>query len=167
MDTQITPDLGKTLKLVPDLSNTQKLAVQFGREDTVPGLLKTAISLETLCKSPYFSLLKGYDSIDVLDTATRKHQKQIVDDYLGVLHANRLQEKHLWEAAHRFWLALSAAYLRCIDAAEEQPPASSKLRSRLPLWPRVARVPWRCASNGHRFAMHGSSRKCGPISRAA
>lgn len=119
--------------LEADLSRTQKIAVQFREADTTSGLSKATAWLGSIKKTAGFSMAHRYDSVDLLDTSTRKHQKQIEDDYLALLHANRKQEKLLWETAYGFWSALAAAYIDCIAQAEKDPAAAGKMKSKLPV----------------------------------
>ena len=124
-------DLGKQ---IVDLSQTQKIATQFRDEsDSTRSLLKATVWLESICRTPGFTVAQRFDSVDLLDTSTRKHQKQIGDDYLGLLHANRKQEKLLWETAHGFWTALSAGYLECMEQLHKNPASADKLKAKLPV----------------------------------
>ncbi len=123
-------DMGE--QVIIDLSQTQKIATQFREADTAAALMKATAWLDSIERTSDLSLSQRYDSVDLLDTATRKHQKQIVDDYLALIHANRKQEKLLWETAHGFWVALSAAYLECMAHALSDLPSSSTLKTKLP-----------------------------------
>ncbi|MEQ1773174.1 MAG: hypothetical protein ABL891_05255 [Burkholderiales bacterium] len=126
-------DTADTGKQVVDLSQTQKIATQFREADTTDALLKATVWLDSIAKSRALSLIQRYESIDLLDAATRKQQKQIGDDYLALLHANRRQEKLLWETAQGFWMALSAAYLECMAEALNNPSSAGKLKAKLPI----------------------------------
>jgi hypothetical protein len=121
-------DMGE--KVVVDLSQTQKIAAQFREADTVAALAKAAAMLDSIRKTTGFSLAQRYDSVDLVDTSTRKHQKQIGDDYLGLMQANRRQEKILWETASAYWTALAAAYLECIEQSTNNTAAAAKIKSK-------------------------------------
>ncbi len=120
-------------QVVVDLSQTQKIATQFRDADTTGALVKAAAWLDSIRKTTGFSLAQRYDSIDLLDTSTRKHQKQIGDDYVGLIQANRRQEKLLWETTHGYWVALSAAYLECMAQALKDPASTGKIKAKLPI----------------------------------
>jgi len=119
--------------VVVDLSQTQKIATQFRESATTDALSKAVVWLDAIAKSSGLSPLQRFEAIDLLDNATRKHQKQIDDDYLGLLHANRRQEKILWETTQAFWTALGAAYLECMAQAQNNPSSIGKLKAKLPV----------------------------------
>lgn len=123
-------DMGR---VAVDLSQTQKIAAQFREADTVAALAKATAWLDSIRNTAGFSLAQRYDNIDLIDTATRKHQKQIGDDYLALLQANRRQEKVLWETAFAYWTALGAAYLACIEQATSNAAAAIKVKAKFPL----------------------------------
>ncbi len=114
-----------------DLSQTQKIATQFREADTIAALAKAAAWMDSLRKTTGFTIAQRYDNVDLLDTATRAHQKQIGDNYLLLLQANRRREKELWETAYAFWTALSAVYLQCVEQASADPAAAAKIKAKL------------------------------------
>ena len=120
-------------KMVVDLSQTQKIATQFREADSTSALEKATVWLDSIKKTKGFPLVQRYDSVDLLDTANRKHQKQIGDDYLALMQANRKQEKVLWETAYGYWVALSDAYLGCMAQALKDPASAGKMKARLPV----------------------------------
>ena len=89
--------------------------------------------MESLRKTTGFTIAQRYDNLDLLDTATRAHQKQIGDNYLLLLQANRKREKEIWETAYAIWTALGAVYLQCVEQASADPVATAKIKAKLPL----------------------------------
>lgn len=115
------------------LTKTQELAVQFEGAEASAALIKAANWLATLTKTRSFTLEQRFVSVDLVDTSTRAHQQQIIDDYLALSHARREQEKVLWEAAHGYWEALSTAYADCIAATERDVEGATGLQNRIPV----------------------------------
>ena len=116
-----------------DLSLTQKIAQQFRESDTVLALSKATDWLNTISTTPSSAIEQRFENLDLLDGATRKHQKQISDDYLALTQTNRKQEKLLWDTAQGYWVALSNAYLGCITQVMTQSTGLGKFKNRLPV----------------------------------
>jgi len=115
------------------LPQTQDMAAQFQAVGAAAALSKAAAWLGTLGKTPGASLGQRYVSVDLIDTSTRHHQKQILDDYLALPRTRRAQERMLWVSAHDFWVALSAAYLECMAAVPREPKSAAEMTAKLPV----------------------------------
>lgn len=112
---------------------TQKIVAQIRDNETPRALGQATYWLNSLKQTAGYRLVQRFENINLVDTSTRKHQAQILDDYLAMALNDKKQEKLLWEAAGNFWATLGDAYIACLDLAEQDRDASGSFKSTLPL----------------------------------
>ena len=76
---------------------------------------------------------RRFESLDLLDSAARNHQRKLSQDYLITLRQQKHQEHKLWTAVLNFWRALGEGYIQCIDQQEAGGGGAAAVRKSLPL----------------------------------
>jgi hypothetical protein len=69
--------------------------------------------LRSLSETPALTLARRYALIDLLDAATRRCQRSLLDHYLTLPQQSFVEEKRIWNTATEFWTLLGSAYLDC------------------------------------------------------
>lgn len=116
-----------------DAKQARKIVDGFPANDPWQTLEDTNYWLDSISKTPGFSIERRYENIDLLDMATRKHQEKLLEDYLVLPAADKIQEKRIWKSITDFWKLLGDAYLVCAVQSRESGNVSAAFKANVPL----------------------------------
>src|SRR5262245_12139561 len=102
-------------------------------KDPVKTLEEVAEWLESLNQAGGFALDRRFGSIELLDGAARRHQRELTKEYLSTPRVQKFQENRLWNAEFAFCKQLGEAYLRCLKECLSGFSGASSIRDSLPV----------------------------------
>jgi hypothetical protein len=124
---------GKTDHPLADPQQARQIVEALPAKDAVKTLEEVAEWLESLNETDGFALDRRFESVDLLDGAARRHQRELTKEYLSTPRVQKFQENRLWNAQFGFCIRLGDAYIRCLKECLSGFSGASALRDSLPL----------------------------------
>lgn len=93
----------------------EKLLSELTPADAEQALDEVCGYLESVSKAPDFKPDVRSGVLQALDDYGRKHQDDLIEEYLGAARIHDLKSRERCQKAYEFWAALSAAYVECLD----------------------------------------------------
>jgi hypothetical protein len=110
----------------------RQIVAELPAKDSTKALEEITEWLESLNRADGFKVDRRYESIDLLDGAARRHQRELTDDYLSTPRVQKFQENRLWNAQFNFCKELGDAYVRCIKECVSGFDGASAVQKVLP-----------------------------------
>jgi hypothetical protein len=116
-----------------DPRQAREIVEALPAKDAVKTLEEIAEWLESLNQTDGFAFDRRFESIDLLDGAARRHQRELTKEYLSTPRVRKFQENRLWTAEFAFCTQLGEAYIRCLKECLSGFSGVSAMRDSLPL----------------------------------
>jgi hypothetical protein len=92
----------------------RQIVAELPVKDSTKALEEITEWLESLNRADGFKVDRRYESVDLLDVAARRHQRELTQEYLSTPRVQKFLENRLWNAEFGFCKELGDAYVRCI-----------------------------------------------------
>jgi hypothetical protein len=110
----------------------RQIVAELPAKDSTKALEEITEWLESLNRADGFKVDRRYESVDLLDGAARRHQRELTQEYLSTPRVQKFQESRLWNAEFGFCKELGDAYVRCIKECVSGFDGSSAVQRVLP-----------------------------------
>jgi len=124
---------GKADHPMADPKQARRIVNELPAKDAVKTLEEVAEWLESLNTTDGFALDRRLESVELLDGAARRHQRELTKEYLSTPRVQKFQENRLWNAEFGFCVQLGDAYIRCIKECLSGFSGASAIRESLPV----------------------------------
>lgn len=114
-----------------DSGKLQTLVANLPSEDSAEALQQITKQLVEMHGDEALKLAPRFRNLDLLDGASRPHERSLLLEYLATPRHKKSHEQRLWTSAYGFWRELGEEYQRCFDAAEKSGAAE---KSSLPIF---------------------------------
>jgi len=109
---------------VSENARLQALLANLPADDSAEALQQIARQLEEMRKAGDLKVDQRFRNLDLLDGASRPHERALLVEYLATPRHKKSNEQRLWSAAYGFWRDLGEEYQRCFREAEKNGPAA-------------------------------------------
>jgi len=92
----------------------RQIVAELPARDSTKALEEITEWLESLNRADGFKVDRRYECVDLLDSAARRHQRELTQEYLSTPRVQKFLENRLWNAEFGFCKELGDAYVRCI-----------------------------------------------------
>ena len=116
---------------VADTGRLQALIANLPEAESADALLEIGKQLEEMHRSPDLKVDPHFRNLDLLDGASRQHERALLLEYLATPRHKKSHEQKLWSSASNFWRELGEGYQRCFRESEK---AGAAGRSALPIF---------------------------------
>jgi hypothetical protein len=123
---------GMTGHPLADPRQARQIVEALPAKDAVKTLEEVAEWLESLNQTDGLALDRRFESIELLDGAARRHQRELTKDYLSTPRVQKFQENRLWNAEFSFCMQLGEAYVRCLKESLSGFSGASPIHDSLP-----------------------------------
>ena len=110
-----------------DSSRLQALVANLPEADSADALQEIGKQLEEMHRSTDLKVDPHFRSLDLLDGASRQHERALLLEYLATPRHKKSHEQKLWSSAYNFWRELGEGYQRCFRESEKAGAAKSAL----------------------------------------
>jgi hypothetical protein len=110
----------------------RQVVAELPAKDATKALEEITEWLESLNHADGFKVDRRYESVDLLDGAARRHQREVTQEYLSTPRVQKFQENRLWNAGFGFCRELGEAYIRCIKECVSGSDGASAAQKVLP-----------------------------------
>jgi hypothetical protein len=110
----------------------RQIVAELPVKDSTRALEEITEWLESLNRADGFKVDRRYESVDLLDGAARRHQRELTQEYLSTPRVQKFLENRLWNAEFGFCKELGDAYVRCIKECVSGFDGSSAVQRVLP-----------------------------------
>ena len=114
-----------------DVDQARKLVAQLPAHDCVKALEEATGWFESIVRIQKFRLSERYALYDLIDQATRSHQRRLAQEDRAYADQTGYQQQARWRAGLQFWKALGAAYIQCIDQLQAGANAAGAVKKDL------------------------------------
>ena len=83
-------------------------------DDSAEALQQITRELQALRSNDELKLDHRFRNLDLLDGASRSHERALLLEYLATPRHKKSHEQRLWNSAYGFWRELGAEYQRCV-----------------------------------------------------
>ncbi|MGH8702608.1 MAG: hypothetical protein ACREVR_15770, partial [Burkholderiales bacterium] len=111
----------------------RQIVAELPVKDSTKALEDITEWLESLNRTDGFKVDRRYESVDLLDGAARRHQRELTQEYLSTPRVQKFQENRLWSAEFGFCKELGEAYVRCIKECVNGFDGASAVQRVLPV----------------------------------
>ena len=122
---------GKTETPVADSGRLQAFIANLPEAESADALLEIGKQLEEMHRSPDLKIDQHFRNLDLLDSASRQHERALLLEYLATPRHKKSHEQKLWSSAYNFWRELGEGYQRCFRESEK---AGAAAKSVLPIF---------------------------------
>jgi hypothetical protein len=116
---------------VADSAKIQALIANLPADDSAEALQEIAKQLQEMHRLAELKLEQRFRNLDLLDGASRTHERALLLEYLATPRHKKSHEQKLWSSAHDFWRELGEGYQRCFREAEK---AGAAAKATLPIF---------------------------------
>jgi hypothetical protein len=109
----------------------QALVANLPTSDSADALLEITKQLKEMQRDADLRLDQRFRNLDLLDGASRQHERALLLEYLATPRHKKSHENKLWSGAHNFWRDLGDGYQQCFREAEKMGQAA---KSSLPIF---------------------------------
>jgi hypothetical protein len=132
--TGITGNRGAKLEHpLQDANEARRVADALSNKEPVKALEEASQWLLSIQQTVRLRRQSRFELIDLIDTATRKAQARVADDYVMLLESDRREENLIWQKASGFWGLLGDGYLACVGLSGDSAEFPQEIQSLLPL----------------------------------
>ena len=124
---------GKVDHPMADIRDARKIVAALPADDASRALEEITRWLESLKAAEAYKLNRRLENLDLLDGASGKHQRRLLQDYLATPRHRKSDEHRLWTDVYRFWRELGEGYLQCLQHYEASPARALAFRDSLPI----------------------------------
>lgn len=117
---------GKPEHPLADSVKVRELIAKLPANDSAKALGEIATWLELMNRADDLELEHRFKNLDLLDGASRDHERTVLQEYLATPRQKKSHEQKLWTAAYSFWRELSAGYQQCLRQCEKGSTGASK-----------------------------------------
>ncbi len=110
----------------------RQIVAELPAKDATKALEEITEWLESLNRADGFKVDRRYESVDLLDGAAWRHQRELTLEYLSTARVQKFLENRLWNAEFGFCKELGDAYVRCIKECVSGFDGSSAVQRVLP-----------------------------------
>jgi len=110
----------------------RQVVAELPSKDPTKALEEIIEWLESLNRADGFKVDRRYESVDLLDGAARRNQREVIQEYLSTPRVQKFQENRLWNAGFGYCKELGDAYVRCIKECMTGADGGSDVQKVLP-----------------------------------
>lgn len=107
-------------------AKVNELIAKLPVNDSAQALSDIATWLELMNRADDLELEYRFKNLDLLDGASRDHERAVLREYLATPRQKKSNEQRLWTAAYGFWRELGAGYQQCLRQCEKGATGASK-----------------------------------------
>jgi len=109
-----------------EIARVHELIAKLPTNDSAQALGEIATWLELMNRADDLELEYRFKNLDLLDGASREHERALLTEYLATPRQKKSHEQRLWTSAYGFWRELGAGYQQCLRQCEKGPGGASK-----------------------------------------
>lgn len=102
-----------------DSARVQALIANLPADDSAEALGEIAKQLEEMNRLGDLKIEQRFRNLDLLDGASRRHERALLQEYLATPRHKKSHENKLWNSAFSFWRELGEGYQRCLRESEK------------------------------------------------
>ena len=95
-------------------AQARQIVAALPAQDSTKALEEIGEWLDSLNRADGLKVDRRYESVDLLDGAAQRHQRDVTQEYLSTPRVQKFQENRLWSAGFGTCKELGDAYVRCI-----------------------------------------------------
>ena len=107
-----------------DSARIQAMVANLPADDSAEALQEITKQLEEMRRLPEIKLEQRFRNLDLLDAASRTHERALLLEYLATPRHKKSHEQKLWGGAYNFWRELGDGYQQCLGEAEKTSAAA-------------------------------------------
>lgn len=124
---------GKPEHPLADSAKVEELIAKLPAGDSAQALGEIGSWLELMNRAEDLRLEYRFRNLDMLDGASRNHERAVLQEYLATPRQKKSHEHKLWTAAYGFWRELGQGYQQCV-AHQEKGSGGASYKASLPIY---------------------------------